>query len=89
LCGCVGTASKAIEVLIDAGVKEEKIIFLNLIAAPEGIKFLKERYPKVTIVTTEIDDTLNDKKFIVPGKSNFFCSSDKNEIQHFRNSFYE
>jgi uracil phosphoribosyltransferase len=66
-----GTASKAIEVLMGAGVKEEKIIFLNLIAAPEGIKFLKEKYPKVTIVTTEIDDTLNDKKFILPGVGDF------------------
>jgi uracil phosphoribosyltransferase len=57
--------------LMGAGVKEEKIIFLNLIAAPEGIKFLKEKYPKVTIVTTEIDDTLNDKKFILPGVGDF------------------
>jgi uracil phosphoribosyltransferase len=79
LCMCVGTASKAIEVLIDAGVKEEKIIFLNLIAAPEGIKFLKEKYPKVMIVTTEIDDTLNDKKFIVPGHF-LFIRSEWNNI---------
>jgi len=33
-----GSAAKAIEVLLQHGVKEEKILFLNLIAAPEGIR---------------------------------------------------
>ncbi len=35
----LGSAIKAIEALLDHGVKEEKILFLNLIAAPEGIKY--------------------------------------------------
>jgi uracil phosphoribosyltransferase len=30
----------AIETLLQHGVKEEKILFLNLIAAPEGIKYV-------------------------------------------------
>lgn len=33
---------------------EEKIVFVNLIAAPEGIDVIFERYPRVTIVSSEI-----------------------------------
>eukprot|EP01098_Paradermamoeba_levis_P008361 TRINITY_DN346_c0_g1_i4.p1 TRINITY_DN346_c0_g1~~TRINITY_DN346_c0_g1_i4.p1 ORF type:complete len:136 (-),score=50.52 TRINITY_DN346_c0_g1_i4:64-471(-) len=66
-----GSVLKALQVLIDHGVKEEKIVFLNLIAAPEGIKTLCAKFPKVVVVTTEIDDGLNDKKFILPGIGDF------------------
>jgi uracil phosphoribosyltransferase len=41
----LGSAIKAIEALLDHGVKEEKILFLNLIAAPEGIKYATFRPP--------------------------------------------
>jgi uracil phosphoribosyltransferase len=62
-----GSAATAIQVLKETGVPEEKIFFLNLIAAPEGIQALKEKFPLVTIVTTEIDEKLNERKFIIPG----------------------
>ena len=39
-----GSAIKAIEVLIDKGVKEENIIFLNIISCPEGITAMVQRY---------------------------------------------
>lgn len=44
-----GTALKAIEVLVDKGVKLENIIFVCLIAAPEGLQRLTERFPTVRI----------------------------------------
>jgi len=66
-----GTSLTAIEVLLQHGVLEEKITFLNLIAAPEGIKAVKEKHPKIRIVTTEIDSHLNEVKFIVPGIGDF------------------
>ncbi|KAL6050891.1 Uracil phosphoribosyltransferase, synthesizes UMP from uracil [Balamuthia mandrillaris] len=66
-----GSAIRAIEVLLEKGVKEEKIVFLNLIAAPEGIKALSEAYPRVHIVTTALDEKLNDVKFIIPGIGDF------------------
>eukprot|EP01121_Diplochlamys_sp_Union-15-3_P005980 TRINITY_DN1635_c0_g7_i2.p1 TRINITY_DN1635_c0_g7~~TRINITY_DN1635_c0_g7_i2.p1 ORF type:complete len:222 (-),score=39.34 TRINITY_DN1635_c0_g7_i2:124-789(-) len=66
-----GTSLKAIEVLLQHKVQEDKIVFLNLIAAPEGIKAVKEKHPKVRIVTTGIDSHLNDDKFIVPGIGDF------------------
>jgi uracil phosphoribosyltransferase len=66
-----GSAAKAIEVLLQHGVKEEKILFLNLIAAPEGIREITQAFPRVHIVTTEIDEKLNDVKFIIPGIGDF------------------
>lgn len=42
-----GTACKAIEVLVEHGVKLESIIFVCLIAAPEGLRRLAQQYPKV------------------------------------------
>jgi len=66
-----GSAIKAIEVLIEHGVIEENIIFVNLIAAPEGVEAMRRRYPEVIIVTTEIDEMLNEKKFILPGIGDF------------------
>jgi uracil phosphoribosyltransferase len=39
-----GSIVKAIEALEKAGVKSERIIFLNLLAAPEGIAHLSAKY---------------------------------------------
>eukprot|EP00741_Cyanophora_paradoxa_P008284 tig00001284_g8013.t1 len=66
-----GSAIKAIEVLIEAGVKEEHIIFLNLIAAPEGIDAVFSAHPRITLVTGEIDTHLSDRKYIIPGIGDF------------------
>ncbi|EGC34634.1 uracil phosphoribosyltransferase [Dictyostelium purpureum] len=66
-----GTVTQAIEVLLERGVKEENIVFINLVAAPEGIKYFQDRHPKVKIVTGEIDERLNEKKYIMPGIGDF------------------
>jgi len=78
-----GSAAKAIQVLIEHNVPEERIIFVNLIASPEGISFLQEHHPKMLIVTATIDDGLNAQKYIVPGLGDFGCryfGTDKNEF---------
>jgi uracil phosphoribosyltransferase len=41
-----------------------------LLAAPEGIARLITEYPKITIVTTAIDEYLNEHKYICPGLGN-------------------
>lgn len=43
------------------------IKFLCLLAAPEGIKSLREAHPDVPIYTAAIDERLNDHGYIVPG----------------------
>lgn len=57
-----GSATMAVEVLISKGVPEERILFLNLIASPQGIRSFAERFPKLRIVTAFVDQGLNEKK---------------------------
>ncbi|KAJ9113523.1 Uracil phosphoribosyltransferase, synthesizes UMP from uracil [Naganishia adeliensis] len=66
-----GSAMQAIEVLLEHGVKEEKILFLNLISSPEGLKTVCEKYPKLTTITAWVDEGLDEKRFIVPGLGDF------------------
>lgn len=62
-----GSAIKAVEVLIDHGVPQERIIFLNLVSCPEGLRAMHDAYPKIKIVTAWVDEKLNEQKYIVPG----------------------
>ena len=66
-----GSACTAIEILKKRDVKEENIIFLNLISCPEGIKAVMEKFPNIKLVTGYIDEKLNDKAFILPGLGDF------------------
>lgn len=45
----------AVEVLISRGVPEERILFLNVIASPEGIEKFAQRFPKLRVVTAFVD----------------------------------
>lgn len=66
-----GSATMAVEVLISRGVPEERILFLNLIASPEGIRSFAEKFPKLRVVTAFVDQGLNEKNYIVPGLGDF------------------
>ena len=57
-----GSACKAIEVLLEQGVQEERIIFLNLIASPEGLKNVCERFTKAKVISAWVDHQLDEKK---------------------------
>jgi uracil phosphoribosyltransferase len=54
----------AVEVLISKGVPEGHILFLNLIASPEGVAKFAERFPKLRVVTAFIDQGLDEKKYV-------------------------
>jgi len=72
MLGGGGSASVAIDILINKkGVKEENIIFLNLIGCPEGISVLFGKYPKIKIVSAKIDPLLLPIKYIAPGIGDF------------------
>ncbi|CAK9090174.1 unnamed protein product [Durusdinium trenchii] len=71
MLGTGGSALCAIDVLKKAGVKEENILFINVVSCPEGLKALAQRAPKVKIVTCALDSHLNEKFFIVPGVGDF------------------
>lgn len=60
-----GTAIDAVKFLKEKGV--EKIKFISIIAAPEGLKRFSEIYPDVEVYVAAIDEGLNEKGYIVPG----------------------
>lgn len=51
----------AVDVLKSKGVPEDHILFLNLIASPEGIDGFAKRFPKLRIVTAFIDQVCDAK----------------------------
>ncbi|KAI3813121.1 hypothetical protein L1987_17837 [Smallanthus sonchifolius] len=65
------SAMEAISLLLSKGVSESNIIFLNLIAAPEGIHAVCRQYPRLKIVTSEIDAGLNEHSRVIPGMGDF------------------
>jgi uracil phosphoribosyltransferase len=66
-----GTAIAAIEVLLRLGVPQEHIVFVNFITCPEGITAVCERYPGVRIVTSAIEEGLNENAYMLPGIGDF------------------
>jgi uracil phosphoribosyltransferase len=60
-----GSASAAIEVLKEWRATRIKLV--NLIAAPEGVKTVREAHPDVAIHTAALDRSLNDVGYIQPG----------------------
>ena len=62
----------AVDVLRSKGVPEDHILFLNLIASPEGAKNFAEKYPKLRIVTAFVDQGLNEKKYVDHTKTQLF-----------------
>ncbi|XP_030544609.1 uridine kinase-like protein 5 isoform X2 [Rhodamnia argentea] len=65
------SAVKAITLLLSKGVPEYNIIFLNLIAAPQGIHAVCKRFPKMKLVTSEIDASLDENARVIPGMGEF------------------
>ena len=67
-----GSAITALKVLCeDNRVSPNRIIFANMICAPEGLEKMAEVFPEVTIVTACVDECLNEDKFIVPGLGDY------------------
>lgn len=57
----------AVHNFVKQGIKQENIVFMSLISAPEGLKRLNGAYPEIRIVTAQLDLCLNAKGYIVPG----------------------
>jgi uracil phosphoribosyltransferase len=64
-----GSAEDAIKEIKKLNPKS--LSFCCVIAAPEGIARLNEKYSDLMIYTVAIDDHLDERKFIVPGLGDF------------------
>ena len=60
-----GSAAAAIDEMKKRGCKNIKLLIL--VAAPEGIKCIREAHPDVDIYAGALDDHLNERGYIVPG----------------------
>lgn len=60
-----GSATATVDILKRWGA--QRIKFVGLIGAPEGVRRLSEAHPDVPIYLAALDERLNDKGYIVPG----------------------
>ena len=60
-----GSAVAAIHFMKNYGCKHIKL--MNILAAPEGIRAVREAHPDVDIYVAGVDEKLNDHGYIVPG----------------------
>ena len=61
------SAVHAVDVLNDHGVPDDRIRFMALVSAPEGVRTLHGAHPAVPIYTAALDRQLNDHAYILPG----------------------
>ncbi|RPA87307.1 uracil phosphoribosyltransferase [Ascobolus immersus RN42] len=66
-----GSATMAVEVLKSRGIPEDRILFLNLIASPQGIAQFAERFPALRVITAFVDEGLDEHNYIIPGLGDF------------------
>lgn len=60
-----GSAAAALRLLKEKGV--ERIRFMCIIAAPEGVAKMQKEHPDVDIYIGALDEKLNDHGYIIPG----------------------
>src|SRR5215470_5268012 len=67
MIGTGNSAVHAVDVLKKRAVKTEQIIFLALVASPEGVAVFEKAHPDVPLYVAALDHYLNDHAYIVPG----------------------
>ncbi len=60
-----GSALAALEMLAARGARRIRLV--NVLAAPEGVRSVHARFPRVAIYTAALDKRLNKLGYIVPG----------------------
>ncbi|KAF8822093.1 putative uracil phosphoribosyltransferase FUR1 [Cardiosporidium cionae] len=71
MCATAGSVCCALDTLKEHGVSEDRIIFINIVAAPSGLELIQKNFPKVRVVCAAIDEGLNENYYIVPGIGDF------------------
>ena len=59
------SANAAISIIKKHGATN--VVFVSILAAPEGVKTLEQKHPDVQIYTCCLDERLNDNGYITPG----------------------
>ncbi len=59
-----GSLAEAIMLLKAKGAKEENIVTMHLVSAPEGVMHINKLFPSVRIIVAAMDARLNEQKYI-------------------------
>ena len=63
-----GSGYEVVKLYVDEKkIPQENITFINIICCPVGVKKILTAFPNIKIITSAVDETLNDKGYIVPG----------------------
>ncbi len=64
-----GSAAQALDVVKAAGAKD--VMFVCIVATPEGVAVVEKSHPTVPIHAGALDRALNARKYILPGLGDF------------------
>ncbi len=64
-----GSASHALADIF--AYRPRRVSLLCIVAAPEGVRVINDRFPEVRIFTAALDRELDDRKYILPGLGDF------------------
>uniref|UniRef100_A0A3B4AQ30 Phosphoribosyltransferase domain-containing protein n=1 Tax=Periophthalmus magnuspinnatus TaxID=409849 RepID=A0A3B4AQ30_9GOBI len=64
-------AMMAVRVLLDHEVQEDRIVLVSLLMAELGVHSVAYAFPKVKIITSAVDKSLDDSLHVVPGIGDF------------------
>ena len=67
MIGTGNSAAHAVDVLKQRGVRAPQILFLALVAAPEGVAVFARAHRDVPVFVAALDDHLDEHAYIVPG----------------------
>jgi len=71
MLGTGGSLLMAVDVLREAGVDPADIVVVNLLASPQGLAAVQAACPELKIVTSSIEEGLNEDAFMIPGIGDF------------------
>ena len=64
-----GSAAHAVEQLVSA--EPAQVVLICIVAAPEGVARLRDRFPDLHIVSAAVDRELDSRSYILPGLGDF------------------
>lgn len=62
-----GSILRAVEIMLEKGAALDRLQVVSVLAAPEGVKALQEKYPSLRLIIGAMDRELNEKGYICPG----------------------
>ncbi|MEW2067694.1 uracil phosphoribosyltransferase [Streptomyces sp. NPDC007346] len=66
-----GSVLAALNVLRETGVPDENVVLINFLASPTGLERVSLAAPDMKIVTSAVEDGMNENAFMIPGIGDF------------------